>query len=395
MVQRGTVLYLSIFLFFFHSSVTIISSFLPVYFQDKELTGTQIGWLLAIGPFTSLFAQPFWGYMSDKYKTVKNVLLLCLVGLIVSSIVLFQMNSFASLIVLCGVFFSFMAPIGALGDSLAQKVSQLADTSFGRIRMWGSIGFAVTSIIGGWILFQIGIDRLLYVYLIFAFASLVIVLRVSDIESAAKPVSIRGAVKVVSQPRLLLFLFFILFLTIPHRANDSFIGLYIKELGGSESLIGAAWFVGVAVEAFVFLLSAYWMRWFSEITFIIIASGLYGLRWLLFSGADSAMEIIFYQAMHGVTFGIFYLCAFQFVTRLVPDEFRATGQLFFISVFFGLSGIIGSLGGGMIFDQSGGDSMYRILSYAAFAGCIGFITYDAYLRKKKNVPGGVLYKKGM
>ncbi|WP_347834968.1 hypothetical protein [Gracilibacillus sp. JCM 18860] len=27
---------------------------------------------MAIGPFIAIFSQPFWGYMSDKYQTVKK-----------------------------------------------------------------------------------------------------------------------------------------------------------------------------------------------------------------------------------------------------------------------------------------------------------------------------------
>jgi PPP family 3-phenylpropionic acid transporter len=56
--------------------------------------------------------------------------------------------------------------------------------------------------------------------------------------------------------------------------------------------------------------------------------------------------------------------------------------LFFISAFFGLSGIIGSLGGGKILDQFGGVVLYRLLSYFSFAGCLGLFAYKTYSNKK-------------
>ncbi|WP_370876199.1 MFS transporter [Neobacillus ginsengisoli] len=87
----------------------------------------------------------------------------------ISSIVLFQVNSFWILLLLCAIFFSFMLPVGALGDSLALNTSQLVGTSFGRIRMWGSIGFALTSLLGGQILSRIGVNHLLYPYLAVSF----------------------------------------------------------------------------------------------------------------------------------------------------------------------------------------------------------------------------------
>jgi len=47
---------------------------LPLYLKHKGLTGIEIGWVLAIGPFATIISQPFWGYVSDKYKTVKKYL---------------------------------------------------------------------------------------------------------------------------------------------------------------------------------------------------------------------------------------------------------------------------------------------------------------------------------
>ncbi|WP_227936082.1 MFS transporter [Alkalihalobacillus deserti] len=39
----------------------------------------------------------------------------------------------------------FVSPTTALGDSLAQKTTVQQKVSFGRIRLWASLGFAVTS----------------------------------------------------------------------------------------------------------------------------------------------------------------------------------------------------------------------------------------------------------
>jgi PPP family 3-phenylpropionic acid transporter len=55
----------------------------------------------------------------------------------------------------------------------------------------------------------------------------------------------------------------------------------------------------------------------------------------------------------------------------------------FISAFFGLSGIIGSLGGGWVIDWTGGAAtMYQLLGWLAFTGCIGLVLYDQSGRKK-------------
>lgn len=381
-MHNRSVFYLGAFLFFFHSSVTIMISFLPIYFQNQGISGTKIGLLMAVGSFVALFTQPFWGFMSDKYKSVKMMVLICLVAAILTSIMLFQMNSFILLFIFCGIFFSFMSPIGALGDSLALKTTNSIGISFGKVRMWGSIGFALTSLIGGMVLSIIGINNILYVYLVMIILTFAVVWKISDVKGSNKPIALKNVGKMISNPPFFVFLICIMFVTIPHRMNDSFMGMYIVELGGSESLLGWALFIGVGIEALVLLFSGYWLRFFNEVTFLIIAASLYAVRWFLVSIADSPIQVMLLHSLHGLTFGIFYLCAFQFITRLVPKELISTGHLLFISVFFGMSGIIGSVLGGTIFDRLGGTHLYQISSYFTIIGVVSLLTYHLLFKEK-------------
>ncbi|HEX7063729.1 MAG TPA: MFS transporter, partial [Bacillales bacterium] len=282
-MQKRSVANLRAFQFFFHSAATIIISFLPLYFKNEGLTGTEIGWLLAIGPFVSLLVQPVSGYMSDKYQTVKRVLIVCLIGLILSSTVLFQMNSFAAFMLACAVFFCFMSPIGALGDSLAQKTADQKKIPFGSIRTWGSIGFSTTALITGQVLSVIGVGNIIFPYLFYAGAAFLLSFFISDVKVSQQPVKFAEAGRLLKNHKLVLFLFFMMFITVTHRANDSFIAIYITQLGGDESLVGVAWFAGVASEAAMFALSTLWFRRFHELTFMFVAGFLYGTRWLIYS----------------------------------------------------------------------------------------------------------------
>ncbi len=85
--------------------------------------------------------------------------------------------------------------------------------------------------------------------------------------------------------------------------------------------------------------------------------------------------IVGLQFLHGLTFGVFYLTAFQYVTRLIPKLLQSTGHLVFVSVFFGLSGIIGSLFGGMIMDAFGGDTLYLYMGILTSLGTLLLLLY--------------------
>jgi len=250
--------------------------------------------------------------------------------------------------------------------------------------MWGSIGFAVTALIGGQFLSYFGVNNILYLYMVFTILTLLIVRKVSDANVSSKPISLGSAVKMVTKPSFFLFLICIMFITIPHRTNDTYVGIYINQLDGSESMIGWAWFVGVIVEAIVLMLSAYWIRLLNETTYLIIAATIYGIRWQLVSLVESPVHVVMLQALHGVTFGIFYVCAFQFVSKIVPRELQATGQLLFMSIFFGLSGIVGSVAGGIIIEQFGGATLYEVLGYTSFVGVICLVAYQLIFKEKNS-----------
>jgi MFS transporter, PPP family, 3-phenylpropionic acid transporter len=376
---RNSNLSLSHYLFFFSATSTIIMSFLPLYLKYQGLTGTEIGWLLAIGPFASLFIQPMAGYFSDKWKTVKKMIIVCVIGMILSGAWLLQLAAFLPLIVISFLFYAFMSPLGALGDSLAQKTAQQTGGSFGKIRMWGSIGFGVAALITGQVLILIGIENVLYPFLLVAVLCLLSAFFLTDAEASKKPVELLDALSLLKNGRLALFLLVITLFAVPHRVNDSYFGLYMMDMGGSELLIGWAWFLATLVEAAVFFVSAKWLAKFHELSLIILAGVLYGVRFMAFAWVDNPLFLVALHSLHGITFAIFYTAAFQYVSKIVPQHILSTAHLLFIAVFFGVSGMIGSLGGGWVMENAGGSFLYWLI------GCMPLVGIGAMLLYKNKV----------
>jgi len=374
---------LKLLIFHFHATNTIILSFLPLYLKYKGLTGTEIGWVLAIGPFASLISQPFWGYLSDKYKTVKRMLVLSVIGMLIASMLFFQMNHLLAILIFGAILYFFSSPVGALSDSLAQRRANELQVSFGTIRTWGSIGFAFSSLIVGEVLTNIGVQFMVWPYVIFGTILLIIAFTVRDIKPDKTPVQFADVRQIVTNKPFIFFLLIIMFITITHRANDSFIGIYITELGGNESLVGFAWFIGVISEAAVFAFAGFWFRKFNPITFVIFASILYTVRWLIYGIAMSPYLIISLQVLHGLTFGVFYVAAFDYVTKVIPKLLQSTGHLIFYSVLFGVSGIIGSMGGGMVIEAFSGQTLYVNMSVLDLIGTVCFIGYKFGMKRMK------------
>ncbi len=363
------------YLFFAYSTMTIVMSYIPLYFQSEGLSGNQVGLLMAIGPFATIIAQPFWGFMSDKYKTIKRMINLSAIGVVIATVGFILMGNFYGYLIMMFVLFLFLSPLTALGDSLSQKTATLKGVSFGRIRMWGSLGFAVTSLVTGYVLTIIGVQYVMFPMVVMALLALSMSFLISDVPGTNKPVTIISALKIGLDKKLVLFLVCVVFISVTHRANDSYLGLYIVNLGGVEALIGWAWFIGVSAEAIVLATSPLWFRKWKPLTFVIIAAFIYGARWFVMGLLTEPWMVLPLQLTHGITFGLFYIAAFQYVNKLIPEHLQATGHVLFITTVFGFSGIIGSLFGGWMIDGYGLTSLYFVLSGSAFVGALGLILF--------------------
>src|SRR5690625_2846010 len=353
MSQHQSLTPLKVLLFSFYATNTIIVSFLSIYLQYKGLSGKEIGWVLAMGPLVSIFSQPFWGYMSDKYKTVKRIILLCALMLLITGLIFFQMNELIPILIMGAIFFFFVTPIEPLSDSIAQRRASEVGVTFGTIRSWGAIGFALSSLIVGELLSHIGIQYMIWPYLLFGLIAFFVAFLLKDVNVPSEPVKLKDLSQLIKNIPFLIFLTLIVILMITHNTNDNFIGLYIVELGGSERLVGIAWFVGVISAAIVYFLAGFWFDILHPLLFVIVV-------------------------------GVFFIAAFDYVTRLIPDLLMSTGHLVFFA-FMGVAGIIGSLIGGAIFETFGGPTLYVTLGWIALAGTVLITIYHA-LPYGKSVP---------
>lgn len=366
--------------FFYYSLSSIVVSFFPVYFSFKGFNTSQIGVLLGVGTFISILAPPFWGFLADRYNTTKNILLLTLTGALLIGYILFQSNLFWVLLFVFVVFNWFMSPIGPLSDSLTFRITAEANQSFGSIRLFGSIGFALTALLSGWILDRFGFGITRNVFLFYGIIALLGSVFLKDTTVSSKKITLNGLRRLFQHHDYVRFLVLVLVLSIPHRINDGFLGVYVQSLGGSTQLVGLSWFFATLSEAIFMGLSFRYLKDEKELVLIATASFLYCVRWAFTALLGSAVGVAYLQLFHGLTFAVYYLAAFHYVDKIIPEEWKATGQTIFAAVFFGLAGMIGSILGGWVFDHYGGHTLYT--SMIALSGFGLILTLFTIGRRK-------------
>jgi len=368
------------FNFFYFSLFSLFISFLPVYLDQIGISGTHIGLLLGAGSVIGIVSQPFWGMVSDKMRTIRKVLLLILLISVIVGTLLYRSAALWEVSLFVGLIFFFYLPTDPLVENLNFQTAQRKGISFGSVRMYGALGYAVTSLCAGFAVDRWGTSSLSWMFLGLGAVALAIGITLEDVKASAKPALLGNLKQFFMQSHALAFFLLVFITAIPHKMNDSFIGLYISELGGDMRLTGLSWFVMTITETVFFGISARLIKPGREKLMMTIAAGLYMARFLLCSFVADPQTLVALQVFQGFTFVFFYASAIQYLHAIVPEEWKSTGQTVLTALFFGVSGIIGSSFGGWMMDAFGGAVLYKIM---AAGSAIGFLFSFMLLKRAK------------
>lgn len=371
------------FNFLFFALLSMFIPFLPLYFSEQGLNETQIGSIIGIGGFITLIAQPLWGMISDRTRTIRKVLLILVLCSTATGFLLYSTDRYALILLFVMLTYFFLMPVDPLTESLNFRVAESAGISYGSLRTYGALGYAVMSLAAGYLMTQFGSRSLGYTFAGLGVISLVVTYLMPDAPVSGKPVTMKSLKNFLSNKETLLFLILVFISSIPARMNDTFLGLYIKDLGGKPDLLGLAWFLAAGSEILVFSLSFWWLRKNKELAIISFAGAFYFLRFFISSWIEDPNWLAYIQLLQLLTFPVFYTAAIQYLYNIVPVEWRATGQTVLALLFFGVSGILSSFAGGALYQAFGGRTMYLTISCMSFIGMLfGIVLYRMYGRKK-------------
>jgi len=365
-----------LFNFFLYGALSVLISFIPLYFQEVGFTTVAIGMLMAGGPFVSIFANPFWGYWSDRLQNIKKILLIMLIGNLIIIQIVFQLNSLPLVFIAMLLFFNFQTPLFSQSNSLILNTIEGTPYKFGTFRLWGSLGWAIMAVGAGPLINVIGIKNLWLVYSFMLILTILFGLKLPQgkVEGSKKLVKGGYAKALFGNKYFLVFVILGVLISVPNSINLTFISLYIKQLGGSVVMIGWSAFLTAIFEVPVFLLFDRYLKRNTStmIGCLVVISGLFVIRWFLMSIATDPMQVLFLQMLHSVTFGGYFYIGTTLTAKLVPVELRASGQAIYGLTWGGISGIIAGMVGGWMFQELGPNTMYQITMFISLFGVFGF-----------------------
>src|SRR5436190_21416349 len=272
-----------------------------------------------------------------------------------------------------------------LGDSITLAAVRGGGLDYGRIRVWGSLSFIIAAIgtgalLGGNSSAAVPGNTVLALVLV---ASALLLLACCWIPPGAAAVGrARWAAlgRFAADRRFWLFVASGSALQSSHQLYYGFGTLYWRDLGFSDTVIGALWAEGVVAEIVLFWQSAPLVARMGPLGLMALG-GLAGiLRWSLIGIVPGLAAATVLQLLHALTFGASHIGAMYFMARTVPPGAAASAQSLYAAVSAGLGSGFVMLAVGALYSAYSGQA-YLFMALLSAAGLAGTIALARSVRR--------------
>ncbi len=377
-----------IFYFLFFAGVASLVPFLVVFYERLGLTGGQIGVLSALLPIATIVVGPAWGALADGLGRHRAVAVVTLVGGTVTGVLVSVGNDFATLLPFVAGLAVFAAPIVPLTDTAVLAGLGSERERYGRLRLWGAVGFGAASLVAGFAVDRFGLSWSFTSFAVLMVLALLVSLRLSweavrrddGVDVGTPPyrssrLSFRGLVagmRDFATARWAALLIAALIGGAALAPTTTFLYLYLAERGAATGTIGIALAVATISEIPVMFWASRWLLRWRPRTLLLTALGVFALRAALYAALDSTAGLVAAQLLHGPSFALLIVAGVARADRLAIPGRRATGQSLYTASVMGVGSAVGALGGGALYSAVGPRPTYAIVAVtvAAAAGLL-------------------------
>ena len=328
------------------------------------MSNQQLGYLSAFGPLMALLIAPLISRSADLNGTHRQLLAAALFG---SGAAIFGLGFAVNFLgVLIGSIALGIAAcaFGPLADGLIARMASRRQLEFGRMRLWGSVSFAVFSLAFGWLWSNLGYGSMLYVTgaLMMMMTPFALLLEAdqSDLET---PSEARGLTR---PPRIWnagLYVLLSVNLLIGFALGfvGPFLGLRMKDLGGGALEVGALFAISALSEFPAMRFEKRIAARIGDAGVLIVSSAMFAGAYLGYALAPSAGVMLAFAVVQGTAFGLFFVASVRTIDSRA-GALLGTMQSWRNGLAFGIAPLIAGPVSGWVAQSSASAWVFSVAS---------------------------------
>lgn len=357
----------AVFYFCFYAALGAYTPYVARFVDHLGFSGLVAGGMLGLWYASRIVAPPLWSRAVARSERPGRWLL---AGCLLASL---GFASFGAVTSVAGLF-AAMLFFGAFYNAVMPQFEAMTlgaiaggTEGYGRLRVWGSVGFLVVAGSYGALLDAWGdawfVGATLPWFALMVWAAWPFR---NEPRVAVPGAAVRVAMRVLwTRPGTRPLLFLALLVQAGFGAFYVFYTLHLRANGHDGFAVGLLWVVGVLAEILLFWWAPGLIRRHGIDRLVSLCLGISVLRWVavaLFAGSMPLMIVA--QSTHALGFALFHACLMQRMATLFPGHEASAGQGLLYGFSSGLGGVIGALVAAALWEWQGGA--------AAFLGGAGF-----------------------
>ena len=368
MLERYKNSYLCYFLMynFYYLSWAIFSALISIYLLDNGFKASEVSLVVSTSFLTSMIFQPVIGMFSDRYDVKKvNFVLFTLAGIGGLAFM------FASSLITITIGYSFVLTLINGTNPVMEKIASSSPYQYGKIRIWGTIGYATGSWLAGMIYQLISPSAIFICFIITMILCIIGLLGTQTPSELGQNNEEKTKTSTLFHNYKYLYYLIIaaIFQGITNMAN-TYIPAMFQNDGLKVSLVSTILSFAVLCEAPLVLFSHKFMDKLTNKRLLIIAYSMITIQFLCYAlNVWLPLKVIITLITKHPSGMLFIMINLKIVSTLVPKEHQITA-LAFVQTLRNLSSIIFQNIAGQILDISS----YQILfALSLIVIVVGFV----------------------
>ena len=346
-------LFLGAYYFFYFSLVGVYVIFLPKVLLELGYSASEVGIIYAAAPFMRfLLPFVFRHFLTLTFKVYLLALMMTFIGTLLFLGTVDDFWSYFTANLLFGASMGISLPYV---ETIA--LASLSKSRYGKVRLWGSLGFMTIALLLGKIL-ETPYEALYYLSAS-AFLTLIFGGILVRHDTADHPNTLDNSS--FSLSKYWAFWLSVFLMQVGFGGFYNFFTIYETAHGISLEVVSWMWSFGVVCEIVMLYFQGPLLQR-NLLNILKFATLVTAFRWLLLYLYPDSVPITFAtQSLHAVSFALYHTAAISYVFSLYTQKKLA--QQFFLGIAFGLGGSVGALLSGQIY----GEKIFLIEAVITFA----------------------------
>jgi len=359
----------AVFYFWYYAALGAYTPYVGRWVDALGHGGFVVGAMLGLWYGTRIVAPPAWAAITGRSARPGEWFVAgCVATLLCFAGFLFTREAWALLGVMAafGLFYNAVMPqfeamtLAALGPAPEQ---------YGRLRVWGSVGFLLVAGSYGALMDRVGAEHFPWLTLpLFVAMALAAWPHRRDRPPEQAPATVGEAGHLFKRPGVRRFLLVALLMQLGFGPFYVFYTLHLQAAGHSGAAIGALWALGVLIEIAMFWQAPRLIARFGAGPLLSACLAATVLRWTITAlFAHSLPVMLLAQTTHALSFAVFHACCMRLMSEYFPGRRAAAGQSLLYGFSSGVGGVLGAGMAALAWESAGGGRLAFLLGAAVTA----------------------------